>query len=98
MKEEIYMDRNISVEDPNKLAADGEEIVNTANNFKAEIDAIYNTVDELKKTWTGGSAKRYTDDIEKFKEDLYNFEKIINGHGQLVNSVGKDYIKLEDEL
>ena len=25
--------RNISVDDPNKLAADGEEIVNTANNF-----------------------------------------------------------------
>ncbi len=90
--------RNITVRDPQGLAEAGEKIIDTSNNFKTEIDNIYNTVDELKRTWTGDAAKRYTDEIEKFKEDLYTFEKLINGHGQLVNRVGREYTKLEEEL
>ena len=92
------MNRNISIEDYEKLIVDGEEVVTTAERFKEEIDKIYSTIDELKKTWTGSSAEKYTTNIESFKEDLYTFQKLISGHGSLVNAVGKDYKRLEEEL
>ena len=89
---------SISIDNYDKLIADGEEVVTTAERFKEEINKIYNTVDELKKTWTGKSAEKYATNIESFKEDLYTFQELISGHGSLVNAVGKDYKRLEEEL
>ncbi len=92
------MDRNVSIEDYEQLIKDGDSIVVTSDSFNTEIDKIYATIDELKETWTGSSAQKYTDDIESFRQDLYDFQKLVKGHGALVNSVGKDYKHLEEEL
>ena len=90
--------RNISIEDYGELISDGAKIVETADTFRTEIDSIYKTVGELKEAWSGSSAERYATNIEEFKDDLYKFQELIGGHGQLVNAVGKDYESLEERL
>lgn len=89
---------NISIQDPAKLISDGGSISATAEQFKSEITKIYQVVDDLKASWTGDSARRYTDGIESFKSELEEFAKIIGQFGELISAVGTDYLKLESEL
>lgn len=95
-KDGVYM--NISIQDPGKLINDGGSISATAEQFKNEITKIYQVVDDLKASWTGDSARRYTDGIESFKPELEEFAKLIGQFGELISAVGTDYQKLESEL
>lgn len=90
--------RHVSIEDYNQLISDGDEMQNDAEELEREINSIYETIDELEKTWTGESAEKYTKEIRSYKEDLLKFKKLVKGHGQLVNAVGKDYKRLEETL
>ena len=69
---------NISIQDPAKLISDGGSISATAEQFKNEITKIYQVIDDLKRSWTGDSAKRYTDGIEEFRPQLEEFAKLID--------------------
>ena len=89
---------NISIQDPQKLINDGGSISETATQFQNEISRIYSVVDDLKASWTGESAKRYTDGIESYRADLEEFAKLIGQFGELISAVGTDYQKLESEL
>ena len=89
---------NIGIEDYEQLISDGKRIQNTTREFQSEIDNIYSIIDDLKNSWTGESAKRYTDDIEGFKEDFLKLADLMLDHGTLIESVGKDYKRLEEEL
>lgn len=89
---------NISINDIGRLINDGSEISATAIEFSKEINNIYSIVDQLKMSWTGESAKRYTDNIESFKQDFIDFATKLNQYGELINTVGRDYDKLENEI
>jgi len=84
--------------DPQQAISYGNQIIQNANSYNAEIKKIYEIVGDLKTTWTGSAAQRFTDDIESFKTDYEKFGKLIKDFGDLLVAIGKDYKKLEDEL
>ena len=90
--------RHVSIEDYNQLINDGEDMQNDAEELEREINSIYETIDELEKTWSGESAEKYAKEIRSYKDDLLKFKKLVKGHGELVNAVGKDYKNLEETL
>ncbi len=76
----------------------GNEIVQNAASYNTEINKIYSIVDDLKTTWTGSAAQRFTDNIESFREDYQKFGQLINDFGELLVAIGKDYQNLEENL
>ena len=66
--------------------------------FKEEIRKIYSTIDDLKNSWTGESAKRYTDSIESYRQDFDKLVELMQGHGELVENVGSGYRDLEENM
>lgn len=84
--------------DPEQAISYGNQIIRNASSYNDEIKKIYSIVEELKKTWTGSAAQRFTDNIDSFKADYEKFGKLINDFGELLVSIGKDYKDLEENL
>ena len=84
--------------DPEQAINYGNEIVQHAATYNTEITRIYSIVGDLKATWTGSAAQRFTDNIESFKADYEKFGKLINDFGELLVAIGKDYKNLEENL
>jgi len=89
---------DINIQDPGKLISDGGAISEAATQFQNEVTKIYGIVDDLKRSWVGQSASRFTDGIESFRSDFENFAKIVGQFGELISAVGTDYQNLENEL
>lgn len=84
--------------DPQQAITYGNQIINDAKQYNAEITKIYEIVGTLKSTWTGSAAQRFTDNIESFKSDYQKFGKLIDEFGDLLVAIGKDYKNLEENL
>ncbi len=84
--------------DPEQAISYGNQVIRNAASYNDEIKKIYGIVEDLKKTWTGSAAQRFTDSIDSFKADYEKFGKLINDFGELLVSVGKDYKDLEENL
>ena len=84
--------------DPEQAINYGNEIVQHASTYNTEVNRIYSIVGDLKSTWTGSAAQRFTDNIESFKADYEKFGKLINDFGELLVAIGKDYKDLEENL
>jgi len=84
--------------DPEQAISYGNEIIQDASSYNTEIRKIYSIVGDLKATWTGSAAQRFTDNIESFKADYEKFGKLINEFGELLVAIGKDYKNLEENL
>ncbi len=89
------MNDNIQI-DPGKVKNAAKKIEDNAVSYNKEIQAIYSTIDELKKAWQGSSAQRFTDDIESFREEFEKFGVQLKNYSDVLNSVAGDYQKLED--
>ena len=83
---------------PDQAIKYGDQIVQNASDYNNQIKKIYEIVNNLKATWTGTAAQRFTDDIESFRTDYENFGKLINDFGALLVAIGKDYENLENNL
>ena len=64
--------------DPEQAISYGNEIIQDASSYNTEIKKIYSIVADLKATWTGSAAQRFTDNIESFKADYEKFGQLIN--------------------
>jgi WXG100 family type VII secretion target len=84
--------------DPEQAISYGNQIIQNSTTYNNEIKKIYSTVGDLKATWTGSAAQRFTDNIESFKSDYEKFGKLINEFGELLVAIGKDYKNLEENL
>jgi len=84
--------------DPQQAIAYGGQIIENSVSYNSEIKKIYDIVNDLRITWTGSAAQRFTDKIESFKADYEKFGKLINDFGELLVAIGKDYQNLEDNL
>ena len=84
--------------DPDQAISYGNQIVRNAETYNNEIKNIYTITDDLKRTWTGSAAQRFTDNIESFREEYEKFGQLINDFGKLLVSIGTDYRTLEQDL
>ena len=84
--------------DPEQAISYGNQIIRNASSYNDEIKKVYDIVGDLKKTWTGSAAQRFTDNIDSFRADYEKFGKLINDFGELLVSIGKDYKDLEENL
>ena len=89
---------DIQIQDPGKLVNDGGAISESATQFQGEITKIYGIIDDLKNSWVGQSASRFTEGVESYRTDFENFAKAIGQFGELISAVGTDYQNLENEL
>ncbi len=84
--------------DPELAKNYGNNIVSSADEYGSQIKQIYEIVDDLKQTWSGQAASRFTDNIESFRADFESLQKYLSQVGDLLIDISNDYIKLENEL
>ena len=84
--------------DPEQAISYGNQIIQNASAYNAEIKKVYSIVTDLKTTWTGSAAQRFTDNIESFRADYEKFGQLIEDFGELLVAIGKDYKNLEENL
>lgn len=84
--------------DPEQAISYGNQIIQNASAYNSEIKKVYSIVGDLKSTWTGSAAQRFTDNIESFRNDYEKFGQLINDFGELLVAIGKDYKNLEENL
>ena len=84
--------------DPEQAISYGNQIVQNAATYNTEIKKIYSIVGDLKSTWTGSAAQRFTDNIESYRQDYEKFGQLIKEFGELLTAIGKDYQSLEENL
>ena len=84
--------------DPEQAISYGNQIIQNSATYNNEIKKIYSIVGDLKATWTGSAAQRFTDNIESFRADYEKFGQLINDFGELLVAIGKDYKNLEENL
>ena len=84
--------------DPEQAISYGNQIIQNSASYNQEIKKIYSIVGDLKTTWTGSAAQRFTDGIESFRTDYEKFGQLINEFGELLVAIGKDYKNLEENL
>ena len=84
--------------EPQDAITYGGKIMTSASDFKTQVSKIYEIVDELKNTWSGTAASRFTSDIESYRSDYEKFGQLMNDFGALIEALGKDYPSLEDNL
>lgn len=84
--------------DPEQAITCGNQIIQNAGTYNNEIKRIYSIVRDLKTTWTGSAAQRFTDNIDSFRSDYEKFGQLINDFGELLVAIGKDYKNLEENL
>lgn len=89
---------DIQIQDPGRLISDGGEMSAAAQQFQQEVTKIYGIIDDLKRSWAGQSAQRFTEGVESYRTDFENFAKAIGQFGELISAVGQDYQHLEEEL
>lgn len=88
---------NIKI-NPTDAIGYGKQIIQNSNSYNDQIKRIYDIVDDLKTTWTGSAAERFTKNIDSFREDYKKFGELINNFGELLVAIGKDYQDLESNL
>lgn len=84
--------------DPEQAITYGNQVIQNAASYNSEIRKVYSIVNDLKASWTGSAAQRFTDNIESFKAEYEKFGKLINDFGELLVAIGKDYKSLEENL
>ena len=84
--------------DPEQAISYGNQIIQNSATYNSEIRKIYSIVGDLKATWTGSAAQRFTDNIDSFRADYEKFGQLINDFGELLVAIGKDYKNLEENL
>lgn len=74
-----------------KIIDCGNQLSSLSTDYVNQIDELYRIVDELKNSWLGDRATRYTNDIESFR-DLYKaFGSQMNHVADVYTLAGTNY-------
>ena len=77
--------------DYDKIIDCGNQLANLSTDYIAQIDELYRIVDELKNSWLGDRATRYTNDIESFRESYKAFGAQMNHVASVYTLAGTNY-------
>ena len=89
---------NISVKDPSVVSKLGKDIMAKSAEYQSEIKSVYNTIEDLKKKWTGTAASDFTGKIESYRKEYEDFGNLLNDFGKLLEEVGNAYQNVESNL
>jgi len=84
--------------DPEQAITYGNEIITDAGSYSSEIKVIYDIITDLKNSWSGTAAQRFTDNVESYKQSFEELGQYLNDVGELLVAIGKDYNSLEENL
>lgn len=83
---------------PQAIISLGSEITEQSGLYNTEVKTIYDRIDELKRAWTGSASQRFTDQVESFRADYEKLGELLQGFGETLSTVGKNYQNFEDNM
>ena len=73
------------------IIACGNELANLSTDYNAKIEELYRIVDELKNSWLGDRATRYTNAVESYREAYKAFGAKMNHVANVYTVAGTNY-------
>lgn len=80
-----------------QLHSDSELITDCSERWAAQVKEVYITVNELKKSWAGEFAKKYTDAVEEVQPDLVDFANVLNRLSTTLTNVSNMFKATEEQ-
>ena len=77
--------------DYDKIIDCGNQLSSLSADYISQIDELYRIVDELKESWLGDRATRYTNDLESFREMYKTFGSQMNHVSEVYTLAGTNY-------
>ena len=81
-----------------RLRGLGANIRETADQYKVELDTIYNCVDSMSTAWSGEESQAYVNKVYEYKETLIALGKAIENHGTFLSNTSTSAENLKNEL
>lgn len=83
---------------PEALRNLGQNILSDASSYKAEVDKIYATVDNLSTSWKGPDNQEFVNKVNEYKDVIGDLGKMINNYGQFLVDTGNNIERITNEI
>ncbi len=90
------MNGSLRVGNISQLHNDSEMITDCSERWANKVKEVYTTVSELKKSWAGEFARKYTDAVEEVQPDLVDFANVLNRLSTTLTNVSNMFKATEE--
>ena len=84
--------------DPSRMTQDGNDTIDSADEFFNEIRALDSSVHELLSIWHGDAATAFKKSFDSKTKELMNFQNVLEARGENIVQSAKILDKNEQEL
>lgn len=88
---------NIRVDNPSQLQSYGADVAKKAEEYLAEINKIYQILDDLSNTWQGTKSQNFKTKMDNCREEFTKFGDNLKNFGELIKATGAAYVQAESE-
>lgn len=89
------MNNDIRVESISQLFSDSDYVNEQSREWNHQVEVVYTTIAELKRSWAGSLSKQYTDDVESYQQQLTDFGTMLSFLAATLSTVANRYRALE---
>lgn len=90
---------NVFLADPTVLATEGKKMVESAQDFRANTEKIYNNIaDMIERSYISDGARAIAADILTYKDELENMAKVIEDYGNYCAASGATVVRNEENI
>ena len=92
------MARGQIIVETTELDRTANQVEELANTYKSTYGALFTTVQELQNSWAGEDNTAFTTQIEGFRNDFENMERLMRDYADYLRRTAESYRSTQDSL
>ena len=81
-----------------EMQSAGAEISKASEEYKSNVDALYQVVDNLVNNWKGADNVSFANTVNGYKEDLKALGDVVNSYAQFLNKAAQAISSTQEEV
>jgi len=74
------------------------QVENMADSYKSSYTSLFSTVQEMQNAWAGEDNTAFTNQIEGFRNDFQNMEKLMRDYAAYLRKAAATYRETQDNV
>ena len=83
---------------PEEIRTAGKNLVGNADNYLNCVKSLYQTVEELSKSWQGEDNIKFANTVNSYKENINALGQVIGNYGVFLQETANSLEKLQAEI
>lgn len=75
-----------------------ERVNQLADTYKSNYDGLYVVVKDMQNAWAGEDNVAFTNQIEQFRNDFQNMEKLMRDYAEYLHRTAETYRQTQDNI